>query len=307
MAERITRKLTTILASDAEQFSTAMNADEVGTYAALSSAREVFFKLIDRHGGRVANTAGDGLLADFPSVVEAVHCAIETQQELAATGSDLRFRIGIHLGDVICDGEDLIGEGVNLAARLQTMADPGGVLISQQVYDQVHAKLSVGFEFLGEKRPRNLPSDVPVYRLSIAQASPPTRRATAPPTPTVTTQVYTPSQSADLAADDPQTDVRDQKTVQLFGLVALGLLVLDLATGGGLWAQWPLLVLGMLVGFRAAPRVFGRDTFAYLPLRLWVLGAGLVLINLFSWSGYMWSLWPIGALGLLSLARRIMA
>lgn len=179
MTKRIVRKLTTILAADAERFSAAMTADELGTFAQLQAARDVFFKLIAHHGGRVANTAGDGLIADFPSVVEAVQCAISVQQELTSRQGDaqatprrrsdaaLAFRIGIHLGDVICDGDDLIGEGVNLAARLQSMAEPGGILISQQVYDHVRNKLTIGFDYLGERRPRNLSEDVAIYRVSM--------------------------------------------------------------------------------------------------------------------------------------------
>ena len=167
---KVQRKLTTILAADAAGYSSAMDADEVGTLEALRAARDVFSKFIERHNGRIANTAGDGLIADFPSVVEAVQCAIEVQRELSDPGhpanGSLPFRIGIHLGDVIVDGDDLLGEGVNLAARLQTMAEPGGVLVSQQVYDQVHSKLSVGFEYLGERRPKNFSEDVPVYCVS---------------------------------------------------------------------------------------------------------------------------------------------
>ena len=103
----------------------------------------MFQTFISRHHGRIANTAGDGLIAEFPSVVEAVQCAIEVQRELASDEqSGLRFRIGVHLGDVLVDGDDLLGEGVNLAARLQSMAEPGGILISQQVYDHVQKKLS---------------------------------------------------------------------------------------------------------------------------------------------------------------------
>lgn len=171
MSSKVQRKLTTILAADAEGYSRAMDADEVSTLGALRAARGVFSKFIERHYGRIVNTAGDGLIAEFPSVVEAVQCAIEVQQELVSHSRDrkdaLRFRIGIHLGDVMIDGNDLLGEGVNLAARLETMAEPGGVLISQQVYDQVQHKLSVGFEYLGEKRPKNLPRTC----LSIASLS----------------------------------------------------------------------------------------------------------------------------------------
>ena len=173
MSSDVQRKLTTILAADAEGYSRVMDAVQVRALGALRAARSVFSKFIERHHGRIANTAGDGLIAEFPSVVEAVQCAIEVQGELGELGRDpcgaLRFRIGVHLGDVMVDGDDLLGEGVNLAARLQTMAEPGGVLISQQVYDQVQHKLSVGFEYLGEKHPRNFAADVPVYRVSLGK------------------------------------------------------------------------------------------------------------------------------------------
>jgi len=157
--------LTTILAADAEGYSRAIEAGEVGTLEALRAARNVFYRFIERHEGRIVNTAGDGLIAEFPSVVEAVQCAIEVQQELSSFNSReaLRFRIGIHLGDVMVDGADLLGEGVNLAARLESMAEPGGVLIFRQVYDQVQHKLSVGFKYRGEKRPKNYVSNVSVY------------------------------------------------------------------------------------------------------------------------------------------------
>ncbi len=171
MATDVERKLTTILAADAEGYTRFMGTDEERAFGALRSARSVFAKLIERHRGRIANTAGDGLIAEFPSVVEAVQCAIEVQRELGSSGSTgeepMRFRIGVHLGDVIVDCDDLLGEGVNLAARLQTMAKPGGILISQQVYDQVRTKLSVGFEFLGDQHLKNIADDVSVYSLTL--------------------------------------------------------------------------------------------------------------------------------------------
>ena len=171
MAHGIERKLTTILAADVEGYSRLMEADEAGALVALRESRAVFARLIERHRGRIANTAGDGLIADFPSVVEAVRCAAEVQTELAARNRReaadraMNFRIGVHLGDVMVDGGDLFGEGVNLAARLQAMAEPGGVLISQAVYDQVRSKLAIGYEALGQRRPKNLADPVTVYRL----------------------------------------------------------------------------------------------------------------------------------------------
>lgn len=169
MNSKVERKLTTILAADAAGYSSAMDADELSTLHALHAAREVFAKFITRHNGRIANMAGDG--RRFQPVVEAVQCAIKVQSKLDGENKQggLRFRIGVHLGDVLVDGDDLLGEGVNLAARLQSMAEPGGVLVSQQVYDQVRSKLSVGFEYLGEKRPKNFSEDVPVYCVSFGE------------------------------------------------------------------------------------------------------------------------------------------
>lgn len=233
---QVQRKLTTILAADAASYSAVMEADEVGTLAALRSARAVFQQFIERHHGRIANTAGDGLIAEFPSVVEAVQCAIEVQRELGADAkSELRFRIGIHLGDVMVDGDDLLGEGVNLAARLQSMADPGGILISQQVYDQVQKKLTVGFSYLGEKRPKNFAESVAVYAVggSGDAAAKPTREA----------------KRAASRKRDPKT--RFYASAFQFGVILAFLFVLDWMTGAGWWVQWPALGIGLFLAFRS--------------------------------------------------------
>ena len=127
-----------------------MEADATGTLETLRRYRAAMATLIERHDGRVVNTWGDAVIAEFPSVVEAVQCAVETQQEISAYNGGLpeprrmRFRIGIHLGDVMVEGDDVYGDGVNIAARLQELAEPGGILISGPVYDQVHNKLSIG-------------------------------------------------------------------------------------------------------------------------------------------------------------------
>ncbi len=141
MPSGVQRKLTTILAADAVGYSRAMEQDELGTLNALRASRTVFTKFIERHHGRIVNTAGDGLIAEFPSVVEAVQCAVEVQNELGAAADDkLRFRIGVHLGDVMIDGSDLLGEGVNLASRLESMSEPGGALIVVSMIRSLRAK-----------------------------------------------------------------------------------------------------------------------------------------------------------------------
>lgn len=234
---QVQRKLTTILAADAESYSREMEADEVRTLAALRSARAVFQQFIERHHGRIANTAGDGLIAEFPSVVEAVQCAVEVQRELGAnTESGLRFRIGIHLGDVMVDGEDLLGEGVNLAARLQSMADPGGILISQQVYDQVQKKLSVGFQYLGEKQPKNFEGSVAVYSVGGGEGEAGKAR---------------PARAS--AAPASGRKARFLASAQRWGMILAVLFVIDFMTGDEWWVQWPAVGIALWLAFRSGP------------------------------------------------------
>ncbi len=173
MTEKLKRRLTTVLCADAHGYSRLMGADEAGTLAILHRHRGIMAALIERHDGRIVNTWGDAVIAEFPSVVEAVQCAIETQQELSAQDPHLpeaqrmRFRIGINLGDVMVDGADIYGDGVNIAARLQELAEPGGILISGPVYDQVHNKLSVGFDYLGRQQVKNVAAPVMSYRVTL--------------------------------------------------------------------------------------------------------------------------------------------
>jgi len=174
MTEKLKRRLTTVLCADVHGYSRLMEADESGTLATLRRYRAAMASMIERHDGRIVNTWGDAVIAEFPSVVEAVQCAIETQQELSAQDPHLpeaqrmRFRIGINLGDVMVDGADIYGDGVNIAARLQDLAEPGGILISGPVYDQVHNKLSVGFDYLGPQQVKNVAAPVASYRVSLS-------------------------------------------------------------------------------------------------------------------------------------------
>jgi len=302
MSTQVRRKLTTILAADAEGYSRAMETDEVGALGALHAARGVFSRFIERHHGRIANTAGDGLIAEFPSVVEAVQCAIEVQRELGAMDAGrevgLRFRIGVHLGDVMVDGDDLLGEGVNLAARLQAMAEPGGILISQQVYDQVQKKLSVSFEYLGEKRPKNFVDSVTVYSVAPVEAAP----DGAKPGVEKRTRVGDSKQVAARPPGDLRTRVI--RRARLFAAIWAVLMAIDLATGPPLWAHWPGLILAGLVGFRAAP-LMARGWFSVTYVRVAILTVLLLLANLFSWTGYLWAFWPVVAVILIILIGRL--
>jgi adenylate cyclase len=166
------RRLTAILAADVAGYSRLMGADEEGTHERLQAhLRELVNPKIGEHRGRVVKNTGDGFLAEFASVVDAVRCAVEVQRGMAernaATPPEKRieFRVGINLGDVIAEGEDIFGDGVNVAARLEALAEPGGVLVSHTVHDQVRDRLPFVFEDLGEQQVKNIARPVRVYRL----------------------------------------------------------------------------------------------------------------------------------------------
>lgn len=169
---KVKRRLTTVLCADAYGYSRLMEADEAGTLETLRRYRTAIAGLVQRHDGRIVNTWGDAVIAEFASVVEAVQCAVEIQQEISNQESNppgapsMRFRIGINLGDVMVDGTDIFGDGVNIAARLQELAEPGGVVISASVYDQVRNKLSVGFDCLGQRPMKNV-APVTSYRVTV--------------------------------------------------------------------------------------------------------------------------------------------
>src|SRR3981189_2718252 len=149
-----------------------MGADEEGTLARLKAhRRELVDPKIKEHRGRIVKTAGDGMLVEFPSVVDAVRCAVEVQQAIAerdtGIGADdrIELRMGINLGDVIVEGDDLYGDGVNIAARIEALADAGGVFVSNTVHDQVRDRLPFVFEDLGEQKVKNIARPVRVYRV----------------------------------------------------------------------------------------------------------------------------------------------
>lgn len=168
---RVRRRLCTIFCADVAGYSRLMDVDEAGTLDRLRQYRLAMRGLIERHDGRVVNTWGDAVIAEFASPVEAVQAGVEVQRELASRNNGvaedrcMRFRIGINLGDVMVEGDDLYGEGVNIAARLQALAEPGGIVISGTVHDLVRKKLGIGFEFVGEQAVKNIEDPIPTYRL----------------------------------------------------------------------------------------------------------------------------------------------
>jgi adenylate cyclase len=172
MAERVERRLAAIVAADVAGYSRLMGLDEVGTARTLREHRKVTDALVAKHGGRIVKTTGDGVLLEFPSVVDAVECAVAVQAVMAernqGVSDDRRmlFRIGINLGDILIDGDDILGDGVNVAARLEGIAEPGAICISSTAHDHVRGKVAVEFAELGEQRLKNIERPVRVYAVT---------------------------------------------------------------------------------------------------------------------------------------------
>jgi adenylate cyclase len=169
--QEVKRKLIAILSADVKGYSRLMGEDEKGTVRTLNTYKEVMTGLIQHRRGRVVGTAGDSMLAEFGSVVDALECAVEIQKELKIRNAELpenrkmEFRIGVNLGDVIEDGEQILGDGVNIAARLESLSEAGGICISGTAFDQVKNKLNLGYKYLGEQTVKNIFEPVRVYRV----------------------------------------------------------------------------------------------------------------------------------------------
>jgi adenylate cyclase len=182
------RRLAAILAADVAGYSRLMGADEEGTLERLQALRrELSDPKIEEHHGRIVKTTGDGLLVEFASVVDAVRCAVEVQRGMALRNADvaaerrIELRIGINLGDIISDDFDIYGDGVNVAARLETLAEPGGICVSRVVRDQVRDKLDFAFDDRGEQQVKNIARPVRVFDVRIAAETAAPAAAPAPP------------------------------------------------------------------------------------------------------------------------------
>lgn len=171
--QKIKRRLRAILSADVQGYSTLMTNDELTTINTLKEYRNVMAEIVESYSGRVVDTPGDNMLAEFPSAVEAVQCSVEIQNELKLRNDQLpetnhlEFRIGINIGDVIQDEESLYGEGINIASRIEGLAEPGGVCISRNVYDQIKNKLNFGLEYIGEHFVKNIKDPVQAYKVFI--------------------------------------------------------------------------------------------------------------------------------------------
>src|SRR5689334_4827830 len=269
MTDKVKRRLTTVLCADVSGYSRLMEEDETGTMETLRRSRTAMAGLVERHDGRIVNTWGDAVIAEFGSVVEAVQCAVEIQQEISSQNSDphaqqMRFRIGVNLGDVMVDGSDIFGDGVNIAARLQDLAEPGGIVVSASVYDQVYNKLSVGFDCLGQQQMKNV-APVTSYRVTMGgraaeQYSFPVDERPAP------------QAGAAVASKAGAQGIRDRYEP----------------------STW---MTSISDGFASLPR----------PLAVTLTVSGfLILINIFTGLHKIWFHWPVAALLFIGILRTVL-
>ena len=253
---KVKRRLTTVLCADVQGYSSLMEADEAATLGMLRRYRAAIAGLVERHDGRIVNTWGDAVIAEFASVVEAVQCAVEIQREISNQDSDpphahkMRFRIGINLGDVMVDGSDIYGDGVNIAARLQELADPGGVVVSSSVYDQVHNKLSVGFDCLGQQQMKNI-APVTSYRVTMGGQAAGRGGSGVGDSPTRQPGAVAASQAGGDDRHGPPTWMGVGSTrlanlprpIAAMLTVSGFLILINVFTGHKIWAHWPVSVL----------------------------------------------------------------
>lgn len=248
MTAKVKRRLTTILCADVKSYARLMESDETRTIGMLRQSRAAMDALIARHDGRTVNTWGDAVIAEFASVVEAVQCGIEIQRELGQHNEErpedaqMWFRIGINLGDVMVDNDDLYGEGVNIAARLQELAEPGGILISSTVYDLVRNKLTVGFDFLGQQPIKNVTEPVTCYRVMLDG------------------EIVRPYPAAPAAAE-PDTRLISgpfrrfldtlPRSVKAGAAIIIFLFAINLFSGfDDIWFHWPASAIALLIALR---------------------------------------------------------
>jgi len=176
--QRVTRKLRAILSADVKGYSILMADDEVFTIKTIKEYRDIISRCIEQHNGRVVDSPGDNVLSEFASAVDAVQCAVEIQKQLKIENDRLvedkrlEFRIGVNIGDVVQDEDRIYGDSVNIAARIEGLADPAGICVSRGAYDQIKKKLGFGFEYMGEHPVKNISEPVRVYKVLMDSDSP---------------------------------------------------------------------------------------------------------------------------------------
>ena len=266
MTQTVERKLTTVLCADMCGYSRLMEQDEEGTLSALKQARGLFEEEIVNFSGRIINMAGDAIIADFSSVVKALDCAVAIQTRMKNASNDIsrkvpQFRIGLNLGDVIIEGNDIFGDGVNIAARLESLAPVGGISISGTVYDHIKSKRPLGFEYKGAKTVKNINGAVDLYALDILGE--PKSSSTINKTQDTTSTAA--SEDVEISEEE-EARIRKQvrkeaafyRRAMGMGCIIFFLFLINIFTSPGyLWFFWPAMPI-IFVTLMDALRIFGK-------------------------------------------------
>ena len=317
--EGFKRKLAAILSADVKEYSRLMREDETATIRTLTAYRELMTTLIKQHHGRVVDMVGDNLLAEFASVVDAVQGAVAIQKEIKSRNAQMPesrkmlFRIGINLGDLVVEGDRIYGDGVNIAARLEGMADPGGICISGSAYDQIEDKLPLGYEYLGEKTVKNTVKPVRAYRV-LFEPGEETLRIDKSEHERRTKPGERDKSSGDkIKETGARFKIWDSslfhKHLWLYaGVIGFLFLINMLTWDSGIWFHWPALGWGLLLFFQwvnIAKKNGVKDKdkskmrlHKHLAMYLGVIGF-LFIINMLTWQGRIWFLLPALGWGLL--------
>jgi class 3 adenylate cyclase len=325
--EGFKRKLAAILSADVTEYSRLMREDETATIRTLTTYREVMTALIKQHHGRVVDAVGDNLLSEFASVVDAVQGAIAIQKELKSQNAQMPdnrkmlFRVGINLGDLVVEGDRIYGDGVNIAARLEGLAEPGGICISRTAYDQIEDKLPLGYEYLGEKTIKNAVKPVRAYKVLFEAEE---------EKPKVDKSEHK-GRTKPVEIDKPPDDKIKERGAtskiwdrSLFyrhlwvyaGVIGFLFIINMLTWDSGIWFHWPALGWGLLlflwwVNIAKKKVVEDKDNskmrlHKHLGTYVGVIGF-LFIINMLTWHGRIWFHWPALGWGLLLFLHWIKA
>lgn len=304
----VIRKLAAIFSADVKDYSLLMREDEVDTVRTLTSYRELITTLIKQHRGRVVDSPGDNILAEFPSVVDAVQGAVAIQKELEAQNAKIpetrkmEFRIGINLGDVIVEGDRIYGDGVNLAARLEGLADPGGICISRTAFDQIEDKLPFGYEYLGEKTVKNTPKPLRAYKVLLEpEKTAPKQHKEKKATGIRVSKSPKHRLKEDWIERHDMFKGRFSKHLTTYiGVIGFLFIINILTDWRELWFYWPALGWGLFIylhWLKSSER-FSNRFYNHLFRYLGVIGF-LFIINMLTSSGEIWFHWPALGWGLL--------
>ncbi|MHC4792239.1 MAG: adenylate/guanylate cyclase domain-containing protein [Planctomycetota bacterium] len=327
--EGFKRKLAAILSADVTEYSRLMREDETATIRTLTAYREVMTALVKQHHGRVVDTVGDNLLAEFASVVDAVQGAVAIQKEIKTRNAQVPesrkmvFRIGINLGDLVVEGDRIYGDGVNIAARLEALADPGGICISRTAYDQIEDKLPLGYEYLGEKTVKNIVKPVRAYRVLFEPGEAMPSADKAENKRRSERHKKKEGRTKPGERDKPSAD-KIKKIGARFkiwdgshfskhlwvyaGVIGFVFIINVLTWAGVIWFHWPALGWGLLLflhWINIAKKNGVRDKdkskmrlHKHLGMYLGVIGF-VFIINVLTWAGVIWFHWPALGWGLL--------